>query len=103
MENLVYIMVHIYCDAIYSFLFSLVLLLWNVSRKCPQTEWAQRDSVAFVTFKVCDCKDANVEFKKQQISFEGTQAQQKFAVTIDLFDEIDPEVISNGLLSSTIT
>jgi len=59
--------------------------------KCPLTEWAQRDTVAFVTFKVCDCKDANVEFKKQQISFEGTQAQQKFAVTIDLFDEIDPE------------
>ena len=89
----------IYYDTFYSVLFSLVLYCEFFSRKCPLTEWAQRDTVAFVTFKVCDCKDANVEFKKQQISFEGTQAQQKFAVTIDLFDEIDPEVIFNNLLS----
>jgi len=59
--------------------------------KTPSAQWAQRDDVAFITFRVCDCKDAAVEFQAQSVNFTGTASKQEYAVTVELFDEIDPE------------
>lgn len=61
-----------------------------MSSKIPSAQWAQRDEVAFVTFRVCDCEDANVEFLPKSIKFTGTSHKQCYESSIELFDEIDP-------------
>lgn len=59
--------------------------------KIPSAQWAQREEVTYVTFRVCDCKNAAVEFQGQKVNFTGEANKQSYAVSVDLFDEIDPE------------
>lgn len=59
--------------------------------KTPSAQWAQRDEKAYITFRVCDCKDATVEFKEKSVNFSGTANKECYASTLELFDEIDSE------------
>lgn len=62
--------------------------------RVPTAQWAQRDDVVYITFQICDCQNVNVKYEGNKMHFSGSAKKQDYASSLELFDEIDPEVIS---------
>lgn len=57
--------------------------------------WAQRKNLVSLTINVEDCKDPVITLEPTKVYFKGTGGPDKktFEVTIDLFGEINTEVL----------
>ncbi len=60
----------------------------------PRTMWAQDKHQVFVTFEVFEGKDVTVEFEQDKVRFAAVQSEsnQKYAVELELFSQINPSV-----------
>lgn len=61
----------------------------------PSVMWAQRHGAIFLTVCLEDCKSPEIRIEPNQVYFKGTGGTDKkeHEVTIELFKEVDPEVI----------
>lgn len=59
----------------------------------PPVMWAQRHGVVFLTVCLEDCKNPEIRIEPDKVYFKGTGGTEKkeHEVTIDLYNEIDPE------------
>nr|BAN20316.1 conserved hypothetical protein [Riptortus pedestris] len=59
----------------------------------PPVMWAQRHAVVFLTVCLEDCKNPEIRIEPDKVYFKGTGGTEKkeHEITIDLYNEIDPE------------
>lgn len=58
----------------------------------PPVVWAQRKDLLIVTIQVTDCKNPTIKIEKDKLDFSGVGGENKhYHISIELFDEIDPE------------
>jgi len=59
--------------------------------KVAPAQWAQKDDVVYITFRVCDCKDMAVNFEEKKVKFSGKDSKHEYSSNLELFDEINVE------------
>ncbi|XP_060517695.1 prostaglandin E synthase 3 [Cylas formicarius] len=59
----------------------------------PPVMWAQNANVIFLTINLEDVRDPDIKFTKDTVYFHGTGGLEKkeYEVTINLYNEIDPD------------
>jgi len=68
----------------------------------PPVMWAQRQQVVFVTICVEDCKNPDIKIEADKVYFKGVGGTEKksYEVTLNLYKEIDPEVINHYIFNN---
>ena len=60
----------------------------------PTLLWAQRTNQLFVTIQLSDCKETVLDLTPKSINFSGTSDKKSYHLKLDLFGEIDVDVLS---------
>ena len=70
----------------------------------PPIMWAQRTNCVFLTVCLEDCKNPDIKLEADKIFFSGVGGteKKKYEVTLNLYKEIDPEVLYNLFCSVLI-